>query len=101
MLPALRGGDAGNETLWWEHVGNAAIQRGRWKLVRQYEWPWELYDVSSDRSESHDLAAEYPDVVQDLAREWERLAERHGVIPFRTTMDIYRRRGLGWNYAIG
>lgn len=43
MLPALRGaGDVSAQPLFWEHVGNCAAQMGRWKLVREYDWPWEL-----------------------------------------------------------
>lgn len=101
MLGTLRGSVAMEKTLWWEHVGNAAIQRGRWKLVREYDWPWELYDITTDRSELNDLASSHPDVVSELAAEWDDLAERHGVIPFRKTLDIFRQRGLGWIHAIG
>lgn len=34
MLPALRGEPTEAQPLYWEHCGNAAIRRGRWKLVR-------------------------------------------------------------------
>jgi len=101
MLPAWRGGLEGNPLMWWEHVGNAALIRGHWKLVRQNDWPWELYDLSKDPSELHDLADTQPDLVSDLSQEWERLAEVNGVIPFRVTLEIYKKRNLGWNYAIG
>lgn len=101
MLRALRGGGESNPQLWWEHVGNAAIQRDNWKLVRQYDWPWELYDISKDRSELNDVSADFPEIVKELSDEWDRLAEANGVIPFRKTLEIYRKRGLGRRYAIG
>lgn len=100
MLGALRGGDQSNDQLWWEHVGNAALLKGNWKLVRQYDWPWELYDISKDRSETVDLSGKHPDIVKELSEEWERIAEINGVIPFRKTLEIYKNRGLGWRYAI-
>ena len=57
FLPALQGKASPDGTLYWEHTGNAAIRRGRWKLVREHPKPWELYDMASDRCELHDLAA--------------------------------------------
>lgn len=95
MLAELRGSRAGRATpLFWEHIGNAAIQRGQWKLVRQHRRPWELYDIETDPGESRDLAAEHPSVVAELAAEWERWADRVGVIPFEETVAFYRERGL-------
>ena len=35
MLPALRGGRVEPGTLYWEQIGNTAIRRGRFKLVRR------------------------------------------------------------------
>lgn len=94
MLSALRGGDAENPQMWWEHLGNAAITRGHWKLVREYDWDWELYDLSVDRNELVDVSAQHPDIVKALSDEWQRLAYLRGVIPYRKTLEIFRNRGL-------
>jgi arylsulfatase A-like enzyme len=101
MLSAWRGQDSPQQPLFWEHCGNAALQEGRWKLVRQHDWPWELYDISTDRTESHDLAGDYPEIVQQMAARWEQTAEAVGVIPFRRTLEIYHRRGVDYRHAIG
>jgi len=93
ILPALRGKASPDGTLYWEHTGNAAIRRGRWKMVREHPKPWELYDMSCDRCELNDLAAAHPDVVQELGVAWQDWAERVGVIPWETTLDIYRQAG--------
>jgi arylsulfatase len=101
VLPALRGASAPDGTLFWEHTGNAAIRKGRWKLVRDHPKPWELYDLSRDRTELHDVAAGHPDVVAELAREWQAWADRVGVIPWEVTVDIYAARGQPLREAMG
>jgi arylsulfatase len=53
-------------------------------LVSLPERPWELYDLSTDRIESHDISAEHPDLVKELSAEYEAWAKRVGVIPWET-----------------
>lgn len=82
MLAAARGEDpVAEHTLYWEHIGNRAIRRGRWKLVREEGGDWELYDMTTDRSELHDLAEEHPGLVDELCAEWQRWADANGVLP--------------------
>jgi arylsulfatase len=56
--------------LWWLHEGNRAIRAGDWKLVAAKGDPWELYDLRSDRAESHDLAQAQPEKVKELEALW-------------------------------
>jgi arylsulfatase len=65
----------------WEHEGNRAIRDGQWKLVAKEDQPWELYDIATDRSELHDLAAAQPDRVKKMAADWEAWAKRANVLP--------------------
>ncbi|TCC32139.1 arylsulfatase [Kribbella sindirgiensis] len=94
MLELLHGGSAVEHDLFWEHIGNAAIRSGRWKLVREFGGPWELYDLAVDRSESNDQAADHPERVADLAARWQSWADEVGVIPYgdvlaaRATMPV-------------
>jgi arylsulfatase len=101
LMPALRGKHSPDGTLYWEHTGNAAIRRGPWKLVRDYPQPWELYDLSRDRAELRDLAAQHPELVVELALEWQAWADRVGVLPWDTTLDIYAKRGQPPREAMG
>jgi len=101
MLAALRGESVVEGTQYWEHTGNAAIRRGHWKLVRDYPKPWELYDLAHDRSELADVAARHPDVVADLAHDWQAWADRVGVIAWDLTLDIYAARGQPPREAMG
>jgi arylsulfatase len=68
------------QPLFWEHEGNRAINDGTWKLVAVYQHPWELYDFHANRTEiqSHDLAAQKPDLVLKLSTQWDAWAKRVG-----------------------
>lgn len=82
MLGALRGATVDAHPLFWEHIGNCAARKGHWKIVREADQPWELYDMDHDRSELHDLAADHPEVVSELARDWQVWADANGVLPW-------------------
>jgi arylsulfatase len=94
MLPALRGQEMPESSLYFEHTGNAAVRRGRWKLVREHGHPWELYDLTADRSELRDLATERRGLARELEADWDAWARRVGLIPWEVTLDIYRERNL-------
>ena len=57
--------------IFWEHEGNKAVRDGKWKLVSQFGAPWQLYDMSTDRTETRDLAAAHPDVAARMAKQWD------------------------------
>jgi arylsulfatase A-like enzyme len=72
LVPVLTGdGTVNREYLWWLHEGNRAVRVGGLKLVASgRNGPWELYDLSADRAESHDLASRMPRKVRELERLW-------------------------------
>lgn len=60
-----------HDYFWWYHEGNRALRVGDWKLVAAgAEAPWELYDLSVDRTETNDLAARMPEKVRELEKVW-------------------------------
>jgi arylsulfatase A-like enzyme len=61
-----------HDSLWWLHEENRALRIGDWKIVADKNAPWELYDLSTDRNESINLAAQQPERVRQMAAEWER-----------------------------
>lgn len=69
-----------DRTFCWEHEGNRAIRKGKWKLVALPGQKWELYDIENDRLESKDLATEKPEVVTELEKAYQEWATRCGVI---------------------
>jgi arylsulfatase len=81
LLPVLEGKerqDAG--PIFWEHEGNRAVRSGRWKLVAAHGQSWELYDMEADRTESKNLAAEFPERVKEMSGLYEAWAKRCEVL---------------------
>lgn len=83
LRPALAGKPLERvQPIFWEHEGNRAVRDGRWKLVSKYPGGWELYDITADRSEQHDLAAQQPDRVREMAQRYDTWARRTFVLPW-------------------
>ncbi len=56
-----------HEYLYWEYGGHTAVRMGHWKAVKpRGKKSWELYDLSQDIEEKHDLAAEKPEVLAKM-----------------------------------
>lgn len=94
------------DPLFWEHEGNAGIRIGKWKLVKKYPNPWELFDMEADRTEIFDLAAAHPEIVNGMSEEYEEWAARCGVISRDKILRIMKEQGtettaLGAAYLAG
>nr|WP_245764525.1 arylsulfatase [Planctomicrobium piriforme] len=71
LLPAFHhNADLDRECLWWLHEGNRAVRKENWKLVAAKGEPWELYDLTTDRAESNNLATAQPELVKELDALW-------------------------------
>ncbi len=95
LLPALHGETHDRPPMFWEHEGNAAVRIGKWKLVRKYPDPWELYDLEQDRTELNDVAAQHADRVKDMLAQYEAWANRCGVIPRERIDQLMREQNVG------
>ncbi len=79
LMPFLTGKNPGapHDRLYWRVGHQSALRKGDWKLVRTgakgKPGPWQLFDLAKDPGESKDQAAGQPDLVKELAREWEAL----------------------------
>ncbi|MCA9066498.1 MAG: sulfatase-like hydrolase/transferase, partial [Planctomycetaceae bacterium] len=97
LRPAFHGQTIAREALYWEHEGNRAVRKEQWKLVAKgANGPWELYDISHDRSEMHDLASDHPDQVTQLSQMWQQWAERANVLPLT---PYYRKQADSQNFS--
>lgn len=68
-----------SQSLFWEHQGNQAVREGDLKLVRQHGYPWELYDLESDPSETTNLYETRQDVAEHLEKQYQQWMSRNGV----------------------
>ena len=75
LLPTLIGQQAAghpqkqHEYLYWEVGGWTAIRQGNWRAVQpRGKDKWELYNLSTDPSESKDVSAEQPAVLARLEK---------------------------------
>ena len=68
----------------WELFGRRAIRRGNWKAL--YLPPphgpgdWQLYNLSADPGEIHDLSGNHPEILAELMAAWNRYVEDVGVV---------------------
>ena len=94
LAPAFARDIVDRPPMFWEHEGNAAVRIGKWKLVRNYPGPWELYDMEVDRTELHDLAAGHSERVADMARQYEAWAKRCGVLDREKIVKLMASQGV-------
>ncbi len=80
LAPLFRGTKReSHEALFWEHMHNKAVRKGRWKLVSKDKGRGELYDLEADRSELNDLSAAKADKVSELKADYTAWAAKCGV----------------------
>jgi arylsulfatase A-like enzyme len=84
LRPAFAGQSVGRrEPIFFEHEGNRAVRDGAWKLVAKGPaGAWELYNMESDRTETHNLASVQPERVRAMVAQWETWARRANVLPW-------------------
>jgi len=88
---------------YYELFGNRAIYKDGWKAVtihgNRMPWflnktapfeddVWELYHIDEDFSESHNVADEYPEKLEELKERWEELAWKNNVFPLYDDMVL-------------
>lgn len=69
IVPALTGqaGQQEHEFLYWEfdETDQVAVRKGDWKMISKKGKP-ELYNLAEDLHEDHNVADQYPEIVQEL-----------------------------------
>lgn len=87
LLPVLFGQEESvqrEKPLCWERAGNQAVRLGNWKYLSIYpENEEELYDLSTDRGENHNVAAEHPEIVAQMRAIYAQWAAENDVVDYR------------------
>ncbi|GHS81622.1 arylsulfatase [Pseudomonas sp. PAGU 2196] len=90
MLPMLEGKGRAGPVMAGELFGSRYYREGNLKLLGLVPWSmpgqpqpalrWQLFDLSHDRGEQHDLSASQPETTQRLQQAWQDYARRVGVV---------------------
>jgi len=94
----------GNRAIWVDGWKAVALHANRmpWELnkVEPFENdPWELYNVAEDFSESTDLAAKYPEKLEELKKIFDEEAWKYNVYPLYD--DMIKRLGAQQDRLFG
>lgn len=96
IVPTLLGHEENQETHpymyfeFYEMGGRQAVRWGNWKAVKLNvrtgnPTPIELYDLSTDPSETTNVAADHPEIVEAMEQ---RMKESHVELPFMSLFDM-------------
>lgn len=81
---ALRGDaapvHAADETITLSSAGRHFVQRGDWKLAKELNSEWELYDLAADPYERVNLARERPAILEDMVAGFQAHAELNNIL---------------------
>jgi arylsulfatase A len=97
FLPELLGRDnqKKHEYLYWEfheQGGKQAMRFGKWKAIRlgvqdNPDGPIQLFDLSTDLTEETDVASDFPEIVEQIAKKMEEAHQRSDLFPFEFERD--------------
>ena len=68
-----------DKPLFFQYGSWQVIREHQWKLVQHKKGPWQLYDLSRDRTETQNLVAQFPERVSQMKKSWEDWASGVGI----------------------
>lgn len=115
LIPFLRGmqnNDAHEYLFWLNNEPGDAVRRHLiavrwkdWRLYKKYEKDtWQLFDLEKDPKEEHNVAAEHPEIVNQMAEKhtaWSKTLVPLGEIPKISVKEPVIPDGHGWAFASG
>jgi len=93
------GCDRGQVHLVRRHPHTRDLNRGilfvDWKLVAEWDGPWELYNITEDRTEANNLIEGEADRAKELEKLYFEWAARAGVLEWPVDPKVLAKRLLG------
>ncbi|EED21916.1 arylsulfatase, putative [Talaromyces stipitatus ATCC 10500] len=91
--------DQDKDIVGWEQLGIAAVRVGNWKAVflppPRGEGKWELYDLSKDKGEIHDLAESHPEKMTEMIAHYETYFQESGMFDaYEQYQSALRKAGI-------
>ena len=65
--------------LYFSLFNNMAVVDGGWRMVTAYDQPWQLYDLTNDRTETRDVANSNPKRLREMLELQKNFSERPDV----------------------
>lgn len=94
LTPTFMDRPHNREALYWEHEGNRAVRKSKWKLVSEFPGDWELYDMERGRTELDDVVNGNPEIVRELEGLYNEWSERCNVAPWSEILETRKQRRL-------
>ena len=69
-----------DESIALSSAGRHFMQQGKWKLLKELNSDWELYDVAADPYERTNLAAARPEILQELSLAFHAHAKTNNIL---------------------
>lgn len=89
LAPVLAGRElAARPPIHLLYSSDRGLRDGEWKLVSFQSHPWELYHIPTDRTELHNVAAQHPDIVQRMVRQWHDMAANVLQVPAKENKPV-------------
>ena len=69
-------------------ASDRGLRDGEWKLVSFQSQPWELYHIATDRTELHDVAAQHPEIVARMVKQWHDMSANVLKVPAKENSPV-------------
>ncbi len=86
LWPLIRDDKEVDRTICLSYERHRSVRMGSWKALRQMPRgdkpvdPWQLYDLGKDRSETNNIAANHPELIEAMDKIWAKWSEDVGAL---------------------
>ncbi|MCG8652311.1 MAG: arylsulfatase [Pirellulales bacterium] len=96
LLPVLQGRKrAPHPYLYFQFGTTRALRTGDWKIVSYRGGPWELFDLSRDRSETDNLMQAQSQRAETMRQQWFQIAEDVDRLPRKLLKPVKKKPDAG------